>query len=56
MKVDKLLSRLRSITGYMADPISKEGSIYAGKFILKGRTVEGWYGERTAQLRALRLR
>ena len=41
MKVDKLLSRLRSITGYMADPISKEGSIYAGKFILKGRTVEG---------------
>jgi hypothetical protein len=42
MKVDRLLSRLKSFTGYMVDPIKREGSLYRGRVTLKGRTVEGW--------------
>lgn len=42
MKVDGLLSRLRSFTGLLVDPIRPLGSLYSGKFTLKGRTVEGW--------------
>ena len=42
MKVGTLLSRLISFKGYMADPIRPLGSLYGGKFTLKGRTVEGF--------------
>jgi hypothetical protein len=42
MKVDRLLSRLRSIKDVLGDPGRKEGTRYRGKFELKGRCVEGW--------------
>ena len=42
MKVDRLLSRFRSFTGYMSDPIRRLGLTYRGRFALKGRNVEGW--------------
>jgi len=41
MKVDRLLSRFKSFTGYLGDPIKREGSIYRGTFRLEGRHVEG---------------
>src|SRR5271168_3961374 len=42
MKVDRLLSRLRTIRDVLGDPGRKEGTLYRGKFALKGRCVEGW--------------
>ena len=42
MKVDRLLSRLRSIKDVLGDPGRKDGMLYRGKFALKGRCVEGW--------------
>jgi hypothetical protein len=42
MKVDRLLSRFRSFKDYLGDPIGRGGSIYRGRFALKGRNVEGW--------------
>jgi hypothetical protein len=42
MKIDRLLSRFRSIKDVLGDPGRKEGTLYRGRFVLNGRCVEGW--------------